>query len=121
MHLPSQAGSATAVQVPRVPFFTQNATLDCTKATLLLFVALGVNSTEISFGAPSNISSLCRLRLVLLSPLAANATVQLSGGFFDLHGETVRLTIEREGSPSGGGATTVSSRMLWEEPQTGQR
>ena len=90
-------------------------------ATVLLFLAQGVNATTISLGALAAATpTLRRLRLVPLSPLESNATIALGGAWWNLHNENVRLTVEVEASAAGAAGTVVSDKMLWPGPQTGQ-
>jgi hypothetical protein len=112
------AGSSKNVTVPLSALSAKSSS---TVVSMLLFVAHGVESTQLSFGAPSNSSSLRQFRLVPLSP-PTNVTVVLEGGWWDLRGENVRLTVEAEGSPAGGaGRKVISTAMLWPEAQTGPR
>ena len=79
--------------------------------TVLLFSAVGVERSRLELGAPQFKS----LRLAVLgsSPVS---NVVLSGGFWRLQSENVRLKIV-----SADGAELQPAKMLWATPQTGQR
>jgi hypothetical protein len=103
------AGGPTAVTIPADPFIP-TATVN---ATVLLFVAHGVNASTLYIGSVGG--ALRELHLVPLSPLSSNVSVSLGGEFFSLKAETVRLTVKTEAG------AVVSSQLLWKEGQTGHR
>ena len=103
------AGAPNAVTIPSKPFIPAAAT----SATLLIFVAHGVNGTTVAIGSVGG--HLHELHVVLLSPLSSGASVTLRGGFFSLKGENIRLTVKSEAG------AVVSSSLLWAKAQTGPR
>ena len=101
------AGGPAAVAIPQEPFLGT-----AENATMLLFVAHGVNATTV---AVDGAASLRELHVVPLSPIVSNVSVTLHGSFFTLKDETVRLTVKSETG------AIVSSKLLWKEAQTGSR
>lgn len=99
------AGSDAAVSLPQSLF----APPEQLRATLLVFVAHGTAAARVALGTPA----MRELRVAILSP--GNTTVSLSGGFWDLAAENVRLSVVLE---SGQIARTG---LLWSGPQTGHR
>lgn len=95
------AGSATPVEVPQ-----QLVPDNC---TLVVFAASGAGGIHLAAGSPAH----TRLRMAFLS--AEPASAALTGGFWRLRGQNVRLTVL-----SDGGAVIEPAHDLWSEPQTGQ-
>ena len=79
--------------------------------TVLLFSAYGVERSRLELGAPQ--FKTLRLAVLGSSPVS---NIALSGGFFQLHDENVRVKIV-----SADGAELQPSKTLWATPQTGQR
>jgi hypothetical protein len=78
--------------------------------TVLVFQAFGVESVRLQLGTPQSTS----LRVAILG---AASNITLSGGFFLLSQQNVRVTVVS----SRTGVVEQHAVLLWTEPQTGQR
>lgn len=79
-------------------------------ATVVVFQAFGVESVRLDLGTPQFTS----LRLAVMG---AASNITLSGGFFLLNQQNVRVTVVSART----GTVKQRAVLLWPEPQTGQR
>eukprot|EP01051_Picozoa_sp_SAG22_P016434 SAG22_NODE_2321_length_2722_cov_2.341594_3_plen_260_part_00 len=93
-----------------VPARIPSDLLHSDNATLAVFQAYGVESVRLDLGTPG----LTSLRLAVIG---AVSNITLSGGFFRLNRQNVRVTVVS----SRTGAVEQRPILLWPQPQTGQR